>query len=161
MEPMPSSEPTAPAPLTRRTNPALADRSWMRSRRVQTFGLGALCGALGLSLLVVVTTILGASQNQAPLVPADPAPVSEPRPSASFPATPSPSSAPTTEPAEDTDAATEPEAPAEQPVVAVPAPVPAPAPTQTQPPSSDDQGTEPTNGRGNSDNAPGRQKKQP
>ena len=154
MEPMPSSEPTAPAPLTRRTNPALADRSWMRSRRVQTFGLGALCGALGLSLLVVVTTILGASQNQAPLVPADPAPVSEPRPSASFPATPSPSSAPTTEPAEDTDAATEPEAPAEQPVVAVPAP--APEPTQTQPPAD-----ESTDSPGNSANAPGQLKKKP
>ncbi|MFB7884754.1 hypothetical protein [Microbacterium sp. NPDC056057] len=154
MEPMPSSEPTAPAPLTRRTNPALADRSWMRSRRVQTFGLGALCGALGLSLLVVVTTILGASQNQAPLVPADPAPVSEPRPSASFPATPSPSSAPTTEPAEETDAATEPEAPAEQPVVAVPAP--APEPTQTQPPAD-----ESTDSPGNSANAPGRLKKKP
>ncbi|KQP68293.1 hypothetical protein ASF40_19225 [Microbacterium sp. Leaf288] len=154
MEPMPSSEPTAPAPLTRRTDPALADRSWMRSRRVQTFGLGALCGALGLSLLVVVTTILGASQNQAPLVPADPAPVSEPRPSASIPATPSPSSTPTTGPAEETDAATEPEAPAEQPVVAVPAP--APEPTQTQPPAD-----ESTDSPGNSDNAPGRQKKQP
>jgi len=154
MEPMPSSEPTAPAPLTRRTNPALADRSWMRSRRVQTFGLGALCGALGLSLLVVVTTILGASQNQAPLVPADPAPVSEPRPSASFPATPSPSSAPTTEPGEDTDAATEPEAPAEQPVVAVPAP--APEPTQTQPPAD-----ESTDSPGNSANAPGQLKKKP
>ena len=154
MEPMPSSEPTAPAPLTRRTDPALADRSWMRSRRVQTFGLGALCGALGLSLLVVVTTILGASQNQAPLVPADPAPVSEPRPSASFPATPSPSSAPTTEPAEETDAATEPEAPAEQPVVAVPAP--APEPTQTQPPAD-----ESTDSPGNSANAPGQLKKKP
>ncbi|MGU3645699.1 hypothetical protein ACLBXX_12080 [Microbacterium sp. C23T] len=155
MEPMPSSEPTAPAPLTRRTSPALAHRSWMRSRRVQTFGLGALCGALGLSLLVVVTTIIGASQNQAPLVPADPAPVSEPRPSASFPAArPTPSSTPTDEPVEEADA--EPEAPVEQPVVADPAPQP--VPTETQPPGDE---TESTDAPGNSGNAPGRQKKQP
>ena len=156
MEPMPSSEPTAPAPLTRRMNPALADRSWLRSRRVQTFGLGALCGALGLSLLVVVTTILGASQNQSPLVPAVPAPVSEPRPPASVPTAPSPRSTPTTDPMEQTDAATEPDDAPEQEVVAVPAPEP--APTETQPPADE---TESTDGPGNSDNAPGRQMKQP
>lgn len=155
MEPMPSSEPTAPAPLTRRTDPALADRSWMRSRRVQTFGLGALCGALGLSLLVVVTTILGASQNQAPLVPADPAPISEPRPPVSVPSTtPSPSSTATTEPVEESDAATEPESPVEEPVVAVPAPEP--QPTETQPPTN-----ESTDSPGNSANAPGQLKKKP
>lgn len=156
MESMPSSEPTAPAPLTRRTSPALADRSWMRSRRVQTFGLGALCGALGLSLVVVVTTILGASQNQAPLLPAGPAPVSEPGPPASVPATPSPSSTPTDEPVQDADA--EPEAPVEQPVVAVPAPAPEPAPepTTTQPPAE-----ESTGNPGNSANAPGQLKKKP
>ena len=153
MEPISSSEPTAPAPLTRRTNPALADRSWMRSRRVQTFGLGALCGALGLSLLVVVTTILGASQNPPPLVPADPAPVSEPRPSASVPTTaPSRPSTPMVEPVEQPDVATEPEETVEEPVVAVPAP--APAPTETQPPAEETADTP-----GNSANAPGQQKK--
>ncbi|MEV4687131.1 hypothetical protein [Microbacterium sp. LWH3-1.2] len=157
MEPMPSSEPTAPAPLTRRTNPALSDRSWVRSRRVQTFGLGALCGALGLSLLVVVTTILGASQNPSPLRPADPAPVSEPRLPASVPTTrPSPARTPTTDPVEQTDAATEPDGATEEEVVAVPAPEP--APTETQPPVDE---TESTVAPGNSDNAPGRQKKQP
>jgi cytoskeletal protein RodZ len=154
MEPMPSSEPTAPAPLTRRTNPALADRSWLRSRRVQTFGLGALCGALGLSLLVVVTTILGASQDPSPLVPA---PVSEPRPPASVPTIrPSPARTPTTDPVEQTDAAMEPDGTTDEEVVAVPAPEP--APTETQPPVDE---TESTDAPGNSDNAPGRQKKQP
>ncbi|WP_374976933.1 hypothetical protein ACEYYH_03640 [Microbacterium trichothecenolyticum] len=153
MEPMPSSEPTAPAPLTRRTNPALADRSWMRSRCVQTFGLGALCGALSLSLLVVVTTILGASQNPSPLGPADPAPVSEPRlPASVLTTTPSPSSTPTVEPVEQTDAATEPEETAEEPAVSVPAP--APAPTETQPPADETEDSP-----GNSANAPGQQKK--
>ncbi|MFE5407418.1 hypothetical protein [Microbacterium sp. NPDC056569] len=159
MEPMPSSEPTAPgpAPLTRRTNPALADRAWLRSRRVQTFGLGALCGALGLSLLVVVTTILGASQNPSPLVPVDPAPVSEPRPTASVPATPSPRPTPTTEPVEQTDAA--PETAAEEPVAAVPAP--APAPTASEPPAGEEEGTEPADAPGNSASAPGQLKKKP
>lgn len=150
MEPTPSSGPDNPAPLTRRTNPAL-DRSWAwgRSRRTQTFGLGALCGALGLSLVVVVSSILAASGDQPPALP-EPAPVSEARitPRAAPTPTPAPTRPETVpEAAPTTDAA--PDEPESQPVV-VPEPAPAPAPVETAPAEED--------APGNSGSAPGRNK---
>jgi hypothetical protein len=78
MESTPSSRSESPTPLIRRTNPALAVRSWPASRRVRTFGLGALCGALALSLVVVVTSIFAASGDRPPLLP-EPAPASDVR----------------------------------------------------------------------------------
>ena len=148
MEPTPSSGPENPAPLTRRTNPAL-HRSWLGSRRTQTFGLGALCGALGLSLVVVVSSIFAASGDQPPALP-EPAPASEARvtpPPASTP-TPAPTRpAPVPETAPTTDAV--PDEPESEPVV-VPEPAPAPAPVETVPADED--------APGNSGSAPGRNK---
>lgn len=150
MEPTPSSGPENPAPLTRRTNPAL-DRSWLRSRRTQTLGLGALCGALGLSLVVVVSSIVAAPGDQPPVLP-KPAPVSEagvtpranPTPTpARTPSTPVPEAAPPTE--------VVPDEPATQPVTQpVADPAPAPAPAETAPAEED--------APGNSGSAPGRNK---
>jgi len=154
MEPTPSSGSEPVAPPTRRAAAVQTVRELSRSRRVQTFGLGALCGALGLSLLIVVTTIFAVAQRPDEL-PADPAPLSEervatPTPTHTAPApTPTPTPDPTIEPAEDVDAAPEPDAEPAPPVTPVPAPAPEPepAPTSTAP--------------GNSGNAPGHNKKEP
>jgi cytoskeletal protein RodZ len=150
MESTPSSGPETPAPLTRRTNPALAVRTWSRSRRVQTFGLGALCGALGLALLVVVTSILGAPREQAPLLSEDPASVTEVRPTPSATPESTPTSTPAaTETTEATDAASDDEA-----AEPAPEPVPMPAPTADEPPPPDDSAASP----GKSGSAPGKNK---
>lgn len=148
MESTPPSGSEPVAPPTRRAAAVHTVRELSRSRRVQTFGLGALCGALALSLLVVVTTIFAVSQRPE-LLADEPAPVSEqrfptPTPSTSTPA-PIPTPSPTVEPAEEVDAAPAPD-PA-PPVTQVPEPVPAPEPTPTP--------TAP----GNSGNAPGHKKK--
>lgn len=145
MESTPPSGKKNPAPLTRRTNPAL-DRSWLRSRRTQTFGLGALCGALALSLVVVVSSIFAASGDRPPVLP-EPAPVSEARVTPRV--TPTPTATPSaTPPAEATTDAPEPE-PAQDLTGTVVAP--APAPVETTPAPADDS-------PGNSGDAPGRNK---
>lgn len=150
MESKPSSGPETPVPLTRRAASAAATRLALRSRRVQTFGLGALCGALALSLVIVLTTIVAVAQRP-DVVPRDPAPVSGERLPTPAPATPTPSPtatrAPTAAPEEQADAA--PDADPAPPVAQDPPPAPAPAP---EPTPSD---TAP----GNSGNAPGRTKK--
>jgi hypothetical protein len=69
MESMPTREPETPAPLTRRTVQARAPRSWLRSRRSQTFGLAGLCGALGVALVVVTTSIVAAPSDGTSLPP--------------------------------------------------------------------------------------------
>ncbi|GAA5212542.1 hypothetical protein [Microbacterium kyungheense] len=150
MESTPSSGSEPLAPSTRRAAAVHTVRELSRSRRVQTFGLGALCGALALSLLVVVTTIFAMSQR--PDVLADePAPVSEQRlptpvPTTSTPA-PTPTPSPTIEPVEEADAPPEAEADPAPPVIDPPVPEPEPevAPEPTAP--------------GNSGNAPGHKKK--
>lgn len=147
----PSSRSESPTPLTRRTNPALAVRSWPASRRVRTFGLGALCGALALSLVVVVTSIFAASGDRPPLLP-EPAPASDvrvaPRPTpSSTPSTPAPQPEVVATPEAEEPA---PEEGAIEPVVA-----PAPSPVATDPPAAD----EPVeDAPGNSGSAPGRTK---
>jgi hypothetical protein len=118
---------------------------------VQTFALGALVGALALSLVVVVTAVFGAVQGDRSPLPADPAPASEVRvtPRASPPApTSSPSPTPPVPPAEPQpdagdDGQTDPAI--EQ--------APAPAPTAPATEESDSSG-----GPGNSGSAPGRTK---
>lgn len=153
MESTPSSRSESPTPLTRRTNPALAVRSWPASRRVRTFGLGALCGALALSLVVVVTSIFAASGDRPPLLP-EPAPASDvrvtPRPTpSSTPSTPAPRPEVVATPEAEEPA---PEEGATEPVVA---PAPAPSPVATDPPAAD----EPVeDAPGNSGSAPGRTK---
>lgn len=150
MEPTPSSGSEPATPPTRRAAAVQTVRELSRSRRVQTFGLGALCGALGLSLLIVVTTIFAVSQRPDQL-PADPAPLSEervttPTPTSPAPA-PTPTPEPTVEPVDEADAAPEPEPAPPPPAISVPEPAPAPQPTPTE--------TAP----GNSGNAPGHNKK--
>ncbi|MFK4837843.1 hypothetical protein ACI3KY_19105, partial [Microbacterium sp. ZW T2_14] len=77
MESTPSSGPETPAPLIPTATPTPAptgvDGSWVRSRRVQTFALGALVGALALSLVVVVTAVFAAVQGERSPLPAEPA----------------------------------------------------------------------------------------
>jgi len=154
MEPTPSSGSEPVAPPTRRAAAVRAAHGLSRSRRVQTFGLGILCGSLGLSLLIVVTTIFAVSQRPEQL-PADPATVSEervatPAPPGSTPA-PTPTPEPTVEPVDEVDAAPGPDAqpapPQTDAPVPAPAPEPEPTPTATAP--------------GNSGNAPGHNKKKP
>lgn len=149
MESTPSSASDAPTPPTRRANPATM-RSWSRSRRVRTFGLGALCGALALSLVVVVTSIFAASGDRSPVLPL-PAPVAEERPAPRVTPTPT---APPAVAAETPDMTAEPvpEAETSDPVAA-PAPAPEPAPVESPPPA-DEVETAP----GNSGSAPGRTK---
>jgi hypothetical protein len=157
MESTPSSVPDTPAALPPAATATAADESWVRSRRVQTFALGALVGALALSLVVVVTAVFAAVQGQRSPVPADPAPVAEtrvtPRPTTPAP-TPMLSPSPTVPPAEtETEAAgdeltTEPVA---EPVVE---PAPVPAPTVPEPAEEADASDDP----GNSGTAPGRTK---
>lgn len=149
MESTPSSGPEAPAPLTRRTNPALAVREWSRSRRVRTFGLGALCGALGLSLVIVITSIFAASDGVPPLSPDEPAPVSEvrttPRPTPTSTPTPTPPPSvetvddPVDAPADDLAAPPSTTDPAPAPVE----PEPAPAPSEEAPASPGQSGSAP------------------
>ncbi|WP_194409478.1 hypothetical protein [Microbacterium cremeum] len=146
MPPTPSSGPENPAPLTRRTNPAL-HRPWLRSRRTQTFGLGALCGALGLSLVVVVSSIFAASDDRPPALP-EPAPASEARVTPRVTPTPTPTPTPTVEATTPTDAAPD------EPVTEPPVP-PEPDPVESPPPVV---GEEPPTGPGNSGTAPGRTK---
>jgi hypothetical protein len=149
MDPTPSSGSEPATPPTRRAAAAVQTvRELSRSRRVQTFGLGALCGALGLSLLIVVTTIFAVSLRPDQL-PADPAPVSEERVSTPTPTppAPTPSPDPTVAPVEEADAA--PEAEPAPPATQVPAPAPAPEPEPTPTPTAP----------GNSGNAPGHKKK--
>lgn len=151
MESTPSSVPDTTAPLSPTAAPTAADASWVRSRRVQTFALGALVGALALSLVVVVTTVFAAVQGDRSPLPEDPAPVAETRvtPRATTPApTPTATPSPTVPPAEsETDAADD-EHTAEP--VVEPAPAPAPPPVAEE----DDSSGEP----GNSGSAPGRTK---
>ncbi|MGN6221272.1 MAG: hypothetical protein ACTHNQ_17370 [Microbacterium sp.] len=148
MDPTPSSGSESATPPTRRAAAVQTARELSRSRRVQTFGLGALCGALGLSLLLVVTTIFAVSQRSDPL-PADPAPVSEERVSTPTPTppAPTPSPDPAVAPVEEADAA--PEAEPAPPATQVPAPAPAPETEPTPTPTAP----------GNSGNAPGHKKK--
>ena len=155
MESTPSSGSETPAPLTPTATPTPtgADGSWVRSRRVQTFALGALVGALALSLVVVVTAVFAAVQGDRSPLPAEPAPVSEVRvtPRASPPAptsSPSPSPTPPVAPAE-------PETDAAEGGQADPAIEPAPAPAPTVPATEEgDTSSDP----GNSGSAPGRTK---
>lgn len=152
MESTPSSVPDTPVALTPTAAPAAGDASWVRSRRVQTFALGALVGALALSLVIVVTAVFATVQGQRPPLPADPAPVAEtrvtPRPTTPAP-TPMLTPSPTVPPAE-----TETDPPVDdqfsEPVVE---PVPVPAPT-VPPPTEE----EASSGPGNSGTAPGRTK---
>ena len=152
MESTPSSGPETPAPLTPTATPTGVDGSWVRSRRVQTFALGALVGALALSLVVVVTAVFAAVQGERSPLPAGPAPVSEPRvtPRATTPGpTPAPTPGLTVPPdGTETDAADEEE-------TADPVVPPAPAPVPTPPPTAE---AEPPSGPGNSGTAPGRTK---
>lgn len=152
MESTPSSGSESPTPLTRRTNPALAVRSWSASRRVRTFGLGALCGALALSLVVVVTSIFAASGDRSPVLP-EPAPASDvqvtPRPTpTATPSAPSPR-ATVVAPPQPEEAA-----PVEESTEPVVAPVPEPSPEVSEPPVEDTA----DEGPGNSGSAPGRTK---
>jgi hypothetical protein len=153
MESTPSSGSETPAPLTHTATPAPtgADASWVRSRRVHTFALGALVGALALSLVVVVTAVFAAVQGDRSPLPAEPAPVSEVRvtPRASPPApTSSPSPTPPVTPAEpETDAADGGQTD--------PAIEPAPAPAPTAPATEENDSS---SGPGNSGSAPGRTK---
>ena len=149
MEPSPSSGSEAPTSLLPIAQPAPAERSWLRSRRVQTFGLGALCGALGLSLVIVVTSIFAAAGSRSPAGPVDPAPASDVQPTPR--ATPTP--APTGEVADATTDASTPPAD-DTPPVADPAPEPEPAPAPTTAPPAD----ETADGPGRSDTAPGHSK---
>jgi hypothetical protein len=153
MESTPSSVPDTPVALDPTAAPTAADASWVRSRRVHTFALGALVGALALSLVVVVTAVFAAVQGQRSPLPADPAPVAEtrvtPRPTTPAP-TPLLSPSPTVPPAD-----TETEPPVDElttePVVE---PVPVPAPTVPPPTEEADASDDP----GNSGTAPGRTK---
>jgi outer membrane biosynthesis protein TonB len=155
--PTSGSEPLVPP--TRRAAAAAAVRELSRSRRAQTFGLGALCGALALSLLIVVTTIFAAQQTPGPLGD-EPAPVSEERVSTPTPTRTPPASTPVPTRTPTPDATVEPQEPdaAPDPVVApepsatqVPAPEPEPGPESTPTPTAP----------GNSGNAPGHNKKKP
>ncbi len=157
MESTPSSVPDTPVALNPTAAPAAtdaaADASWVRSRRVQTFALGALVGALALSLVVVVTAVFAAVQGQRAPLPADPAPVAEthvtPRPTTPAP-TPMFTPSPTVPPAEtETDPPVD-----EQTSEPVVEPVPVPAPTVPPPTEEADTSTDP----GNSGTAPGRTK---
>jgi hypothetical protein len=155
MESTPSSGSETPAPLTPTATPTAADASWVRSRRVQTFALGALVGALALSLVVVVTAVFAAVQGDHSPLPADPAPVAEtrvtPRPTTT-PKTPMFTPSPTVPPAEtETDPPVD-----EQTDELVVAPVPVPAPTV--PPPTTEEEEDSSSGPGNSDSAPGRTK---
>ncbi len=153
MESTPSSGSPAPAPLTRRAVMAL-DRAGLRSRRAQTFGLGALCGALGVALVIVVASIFAASAARPPLLPEQP--VSEVRstPRATpTPAAPTPTPTPTSTPSPDGSTDTADSDVAADPPVA-PAPAPAPAPSQTTEPPADEAPVSP----GNSGSAPGHTK---
>lgn len=140
--------PTADPPVA---IPAQAERSWLRSRRTQTFGLGALCGALGLSLVIVVTSIVAAAGEGSPALPVDPAPVSEQRTS--------PTPTPVREHAIDdpTDESTDAAPPAVDaaPPIAdpAPAPEPLPAPAPTAAPADDS-----ADAPGRSGTAPGHNK---
>ncbi|MFD4960525.1 hypothetical protein [Microbacterium sp. NPDC058389] len=154
MEPTPSSGSEPVAPPTRRAAAVHTVRELSRSRRVQTFGLGALCGALALSLIVVVTTIFAVSQRPE-MLPDDPAPVSEervatptPTPTRSTPA-PTPTTDPAVEPVDEADAAPGADAEPAPPETQVPAPTPDPEPEPTPTPTAP----------GNSGNAPGHNKK--
>lgn len=146
MEPTPPSGPENAAPLTRRTNPAL-DRSWLRSRRTQTFGLGALCGALALSLVVVVSSIFAASGDRPPVLPE---PASEAR------TTPRATPAPASPPSPTVESTVPPtDATPDEPPVAKPVLEPEPAPVESEPPVlAEEASTSP----GNSGSAPGRAK---
>ncbi|MFC8682412.1 hypothetical protein ACFT30_12900 [Microbacterium ureisolvens] len=151
MDPTPSSAPETPAPLTRRTNPALTRRF---TRRASTFALGGLVGALGVALVIVVTSIIATPRDESPLVPAEPAPVAEtrttPRPSPT--STPTPTVSPTAEaPEETTDAATD---DAVTPPVADTEPSPEPAPSEQ--PAEEDEAS--STGPGRSGSAPGQTK---
>ena len=149
MESTPSSGSETTAPLVPDTAPTSPDLSWVRSRRVHTFALGALVGALGLSLVVVVSTIFAAAQNPPAPLPAAPAPVSEVRTTPRPTPTPAPTPAPTAEATDETTDAPVEEAPTTEPVVA-----PAPAPTPSEPPVEADDSSDP----GQSGSAPGRTK---
>ncbi|MDW4573804.1 hypothetical protein R8Z57_13570 [Microbacterium sp. M3] len=151
MESTPSSAWDAPTPLTRRTDPVSAARSWSRSRRARTFGLGALCGGLALSLVVVVTSIFAASADRPPLLP-QPAPAAEERPAPRVTPTPTPSPTVLKVAEEPADTVPEPEAEAET----VVDPAPAPEPTAVEPPPAAADEAEPA--PGNSGSAPGRTK---
>jgi len=151
MESTPSSGSETTAPLIPEPAPASRDGSWLRSRRAHTFALGALVGALGLSLVVVVSTIFAAAGNPPSPLPAAPAPVSEVRTTPRAMPTTAPTPEPTVETTDmSTDAAPEEEATTE-PVVA---PAPAPTSSEAPPAEADEAPTSP----GRSGSAPGQTK---
>ncbi|NLP84445.1 hypothetical protein HF576_11340 [Microbacterium sp. CFH 90308] len=157
MEPMSSSGSETPTPLTDTAGPARLAAPFdavlirMRSRRVQTFALGALVGALGLSLVVVVTTIFAAAQQSPSPLPAAPATEMRSTPSPAPTLTRSPP--PTVDAGEETtDAA--PDDGRVEPGASEPVIEPAPAPSQIQSPPA---AVEP-DAPGRSGSAPGKTK---
>ena len=155
MEPSSSSGPDDPTSVLPTVDPlaapARAERSWLRSRRAQTFGLGALCGALGLSLVIVVTSIVAAAGEGSPALPVDPAPMSERQVSP----TPTPVREDTIDdPTDESTDAAPPAVDAAPPIAdPAPAPEPLPAPAPTAAPADDS-----ADAPGRSGTAPGHNK---
>ncbi|MBW9095371.1 hypothetical protein JNB62_16940 [Microbacterium jejuense] len=152
----PSRGSEAPAPLTRRTSPVFVDRSGRRVRRIRVAAIAGVT-ALGLSLGLVVVSVLGVPTVVSPLLPsrapaADASSPVAPQPQAS---TPAPAPEPSANPRDgsrdaDADASATPDAAVEPARAAATAP--SPIATEAATPGN----APPVADRGNSEAAPGR-----
>lgn len=164
MDSMPSRGSENQAPLTRRTSPVFVDRTGRRVRRVRAAAAAGVT-AFGLSLGLVVASMLGVPTVVSPLLPALPVPSTEAPASSPLgdvtPAPPPPPPPSTTDETADvtTDADTEASTPTSA-VPPAPAPTPAPAPAQATAETAPGNAP-PVDERGSSADAPGRTRTAP